>query len=237
MLGYSEATSEQSSIREGAGYYEGFPLGHGHEEGLPQSSKRETFAQSPIDKEENFDGDEVEEREGDEDDEGEGENKGELEVEDDEDEDESDGGAFVEGSLGSPRDGHTRPFILPVIWTINDFKLTMTSKIFNNSRDRYQIPDNIPTCLPGKYKKCYSGKTVDVGMYDTMFVAGLRLPLTALHSQLVIFLGLSISQIALNTWSIFIRAEIIWGHLSGGNRQLALDEFFWCYRPQHILLS
>ena len=123
------------------------------------------------------------------------------------------------------------------IWTINDFKLTMTTKIFNNSRDHYQIPDNIPTRLPGKYKKCYSGKTVDVGMYDTMFAAGLRLPLTALHSQLVIFLGLSISQIALNTWSIFIRAEIIWGHLSGGNRQLALDEFFWCYRPQHISLS
>ena len=90
MLGNSEATSEQSSIREGAGYYEGFPSGHGHEEGLSQSSKRETFAQSPIDKEENFDGDEVEEREGDEDDEGEGENEGEFEVEDDEDDDGSD---------------------------------------------------------------------------------------------------------------------------------------------------
>ena len=29
--------------------------------------------------------------------------------------------------------------------------------------------------------------------------------------------------------------EILWGRLSGGNRQLTLDEFFWCYRPQHII--
>ena len=27
------------------------------------------------------------------------------------------------------------------------------------------------------------------------------------------------------------------GHLSGGNRQLTLNEFFWCYRPQHIVSS
>ena len=29
--------------------------------------------------------------------------------------------------------------------------------------------------------------------------------------------------------------EILWGRLSGGNRQLTLDDFFWCYRPQHII--
>ena len=29
----------------------------------------------------------------------------------------------------------------------------------------------------------------------------------------------------------------MWGRLSGGNRQLTLDEFFWCYRPQHIVSS
>ena len=70
-----------------------------------------------------------------------------------------------------------------------------------------------------------------VGMYNAMFVAGLRLPLTVLHCQLVNFLGLSISQIAPNAWRIFIGVEILWGHLNGGNRQLSLDEFFWCYRP------
>ena len=30
-------------------------------------------------------------------------------------------------------------------------------------------------------ERCYSGRTADVGMYDAMFAAGLRLPLTAIH--------------------------------------------------------
>ena len=74
----------------------------------------------------------------------------------------------------------------------------MMTKIFNNLRDRYQIPNNIPIRLPGKYEKCYSGKTADVDMYDTMFTARLRLHLTTLHRQLAIFLGLSVNQIAQN---------------------------------------
>ena len=46
-------------------------------------------------------------------------------------------------------------------------------------------------------------------MYDAIFVAGLRLPLTALHSQLADFMGLSVNQIALNAWRIFIGVEIL----------------------------
>ena len=74
-------------------------------------------------------------------------------------------------------------------------------------------------------------------MYDAMFVAGLRLPLTALHCQLADFLGLFVTQITPNAWRIFIGAEILWGHLSGGNSQLTLNEFFYCYRPYHIASS
>ena len=55
-----------------------------------------------------------------------------------------------------------------------------------------------PHSLPKKLKWCYSGKAADVGMYDTMFAVGLRLPLTKLHRQLANYLGLFISQIALN---------------------------------------
>ena len=80
-------------------------------------------------------------------------------------------------------------------------------------------------------------RTVDVGMYDAMFSAGLRLPLTTLHRQLVDYLGLSVSQIAPNAWRNFIGVEILWGSLSGGNRHLMLDEFFYCYRPHHISFS
>ena len=113
----------------------------------------------------------------------------------------------------------------------------MSDKVFNILRDRYQILDNIPIRFPGKFEKCYSGKIADVGMYDAMFATRLRLPLTALHRQLANFLGLSVSQIAPNTWRIFIGAEILWDRLSEGNRQLTLDKFFWCYCPQHIVSS
>ena len=113
----------------------------------------------------------------------------------------------------------------------------MTANIFKNLRDCYQIPDHIPIHLLRKFEKCNSGKTANVGMYDAMFAVRLRLPLIELHHQLANFLELFISQIAPNAWRIFIGAKILWGRLSGGNCQLSLDEFFWCYRPQHIVLS
>ena len=69
----------------------------------------------------------------------------------------------------------------------------MSNKIFGELRTRYQIPDHIPICLPEENETCYLGRTADVGMYDAMFVAGLRLLLTALHLQLADFLGLSVS--------------------------------------------
>ena len=94
----------------------------------------------------------------------------------------------------------------------------MSDKVFKELHSRYQIPEHIPIRLPRENERCYSGKTADVGMYDAMFTMGLRLPLIALHRQLVDFLGLSISQIAPNTWRTFIGAEILWGRLSGGNR-------------------
>ena len=138
-----------------------------------------------------------------------GENEKEYEGEGDEGEDEVDGRAYKEGSLGSFGDGHTRPFILSTIWTVNDFKPIMTTNIFKTLRDRYQIPDNIPIRLLGKFEKCYSGKIANVGMYDVMFTIGLRLPLTTLHCQLATFLGLYVSQVAPNAWRIFIGIEIL----------------------------
>ena len=80
----------------------------------------------------------------------------------------------------------------------------MSDKIFSELRVRYQIPEHIPIRLLYENKKCYTGRTADVGMYDAMFAAGLRLPLTALHHQLVDYLGLSVSQIAPNAWRNFI---------------------------------
>ena len=171
-------------------------------------------------------------------DEGEDEgDEGGEEGEGDGDEGNADERTIEVGSLGSPEDGHTCPFILPSMWTVNDFLLKMMTNIFKNLRDHYQILDHIPIHLLRKFEKCYSGKIADIDMYDATFAIGLRLPLTALHHQLANFLGLSISQITPNSWMIFIGAEILWGHLSSENRQLLLDEFFHCYKPQHIVSS
>ena len=60
----------------------------------------------------------------------------------------------------------------------------MTTNIFKNLRDHFQIPDHIPILLPKKFEKCYLGKIANVGIYDAMFAVGLRLPLMALHRQL-----------------------------------------------------
>ena len=170
---------------------------------FPWSSKREMSAHSPNEKMESC----VEEG-GEEEEIDEGEDEG-YKGEDDEDEGDIDERTLEGGSSGSPRDGHTRPFILPKMWTINDFNPTMTANIFKTLRDRYQIPDHIPIRLLGKFEKCNLGKTADVGMYDAMFAAGLRLPLIALHHQLANFLGLFVSQITPNAWRIFIGAEIL----------------------------
>ena len=79
--------------------------------------------------------------EGDEYDEGEGDEMDDRDEEEcEEDDSEDDVNAFEGGSPRSPGDGRTRPFILLVIWTVNDFKLTMTTKIFKNLRDRCRIP-------------------------------------------------------------------------------------------------
>ena len=85
----------------------------------------------------------------------------------------------------------------------------MSDKIFSELHVRYQIPEHIPIRLPYENEKCYTGRTADVGMYDAMFAVGLRILLTALHRQLVDYLGLSVNKIAPNTWRTFIRAEIL----------------------------
>ena len=230
----NDAMSEESSVREGASYDEAFGSGDKSEDFSPLSG-RETSAQSLDVKDECY-AEESEEvgievgKEGswvDGDDAHDGEDG-------DGDED-GDGEGSSEGASVGP--GDNRPFILPVEWAINKFLPSISDKIFSELHIRYQIPKHIPICLPYKNKKCYMGRTADVSMYDVMFAVGLRLSLMALHRQLVNYLGLSISQIAPNAWRTFIGAEILWGSLSGGNRQLTLDEFFYCYRPHHISFS
>ena len=221
----SDASSEQSSVRNGAGYDEVFGSGQKFDD-FSGSSERETSAQSLGNDVEDYVEGVKEELVGK--DEGEGESDG------DEDEDEGDKESYEEASV-SPRGN--RPFILLEDWAVNKFLPKMSDRVFKELRTHFQIPDHISICLPRKKEKCYIGMTTDVSMYDAVLTAGLRLPLTALHRQLVDFMGLSISQIAPNAWRTFIGAEVLWGRLSGRNRQLSLDEFFYCYKPRQIVSS
>ena len=191
----SDAMSEELSVCKGAGYDEAFGSGDESEDFSP-SSGRETSAQS-LDGEDECYAEESEEvgveveKEGswvDGDDAHDGEDG-------DDDEDDDGEGSSEEASVGP---GDNCPFILPAKWAVNKFLPSMSDKIFSELRVRYQIPEHIPIHLPYENKKCYTGRTADVGMYDVMFAAGLRLPLTALHLQLVDYLGLSVSQIAPN---------------------------------------
>ena len=85
----------------------------------------------------------------------------------------------------------------------------MSEKVFKELLTRFQIPDHISIRLPRKKENCYTGRIADVGMYDAVLAIGLRLPLMALHRQLVEFMGLSVNQIAPNAWRTFIGAEIL----------------------------
>ena len=96
----SDASCEESSAREGAGYDETY--GSGDESDFSLSSERETSAQSPDVDESLAEGDKDEER-------GDG-----MDV----DEEESDGAeGSSEGTSEGP--GDNRPFILPEDWAVN----------------------------------------------------------------------------------------------------------------------
>ena len=95
-------------------------------------SERETFAHSPDDEGESYDEGKEEEGEECEDEDDEGGKDEEYGGEDNGDKGEGDERAPEGGSSGSLKDGHTCLFILPNMWTVNDFKPTMTTNIFKN---------------------------------------------------------------------------------------------------------
>ena len=171
----SDVSCEESSVCEGAGYDKAFGFGDESDDFL-LSSERGTSARSPDGNESSTGEDEGVE--------------GDINVDGDvSDGDVSDG----DESDGEEGPGDNRPFILPEDWVVNKFLPRMSTKVFGELRTRYQIPDHILILLPKENETCYSGRTANMGMYDAMFAADLRLPLTALHRQLADFLGLSVT--------------------------------------------
>ena len=211
----SEALSEQSYVCKGAGCNEVYPSGQ-YDPGASYP-ERDLSANSPSEEEDE-------------------------DLDEDESENDMDEVLGNEESNESPLrtvvnlDG-LRNFVLPLIWTIDDFSSTIQRKHFNTLRDRYQIPVDVPICLPYKFEKCYYLDAPNVGMYEQMFKVGFRLPLSALHHHLAQYLGLAITQISSKAWRIFLGTEVLYGVLSKGSRRLTLEEFFDCYHSSEIVKS
>ena len=67
-----------------------------------------------------------------------------------------------------------------------------------------------------------------------MLKAGLRFPLSSLHRELLKCLGLSVNQVSLNVWRVFIVMEVLYGAMTDGAKSLTVKEFLHCYRPDEI---
>ena len=91
-----------------------------------------------------------------------------------------------------------REFIMLPLSTVNDFRSTIKEFHFKTLRSKYQIPDNIPLCLPYKLEKYYYRGVDGVGVYEQMLKARLRFPLSSLHRHLLQYLGLAVTQISPN---------------------------------------
>ena len=177
---FSEASSEQSCVHKWADYDEVYPSGQ--DDPGTSYDERVSSANSPSTKE-------------DEDSNVDGSNSG------------SGGDSSNEENVGNAKspirsvigpDG-LRQFLLPLIWTINNFNSIIKRPHFETFRDRYQIPINVPICLPFKFEKCYYQDVKDVKVYEQMFKAGLRLPLSALHRHLLQYLGIVVTQFTPNS--------------------------------------
>ena len=130
-----------------------------------------------------------------------------------------------------------KEFIMLPIWTVKEFATAIKVSYFKTLRDKYQIPINIPLCLPNMSEKCYYKGVEGVGVYEQMLKAGLRFPLSLLHRQLLQYLGLAITQISHNAWRVFLGVEVLYEAMFDGARRLTMKEFFHYYRPNEIAQS
>ena len=128
----SEASSEQLCACEGAGYNKVYPSGW--DDPSASYSERVPFANSSSEEEEedsDVDG---------------------LESSTNEDSDEENVKSPIRSVVGPDS---LRKFVLPFMWTVNNFNSTIKRKNFDTLRERYQIHVDIPIRLPFKFEKCY----------------------------------------------------------------------------------
>ena len=133
----SSASSNQSFLRDGAGYEEVYPSSNRDPDDL--SEERSPSASSPSSKNEDIE-------------------VAELEEGSDDGKDQR-----IKSVVGA--DG-LREFVMLLEWTVNAFMSTIKEPHFKSLRANYQIPNYIPIRLPYKSEKYYYEGVDDVGVYE-----------------------------------------------------------------------
>ena len=133
----SSASSNQSFLRDRAGYEEVYPSSNRDLDDL--SEERNPSASSPSSKNEDM---EV------------------AELKEGSDDDEDQRIKSVIGAIG------LREFVMLPEWTVNAFTSTIKEPHFKTLRANYQIPNYIPIRLPQKSEKYYYEGVDDVGVYE-----------------------------------------------------------------------
>ena len=136
----SSASSNQSFVRDETGYDEVYPSGHKDLDSLSEEKSPSTSSPSSRD--------EVLETERPENDSSEGLDNAKPPVQ------------SVVGLDG------LREFIILPIWMVNDFTSTIKESHFKTLREKYQIPINIPLCLPYMLEKCYYKGVEGIEVYE-----------------------------------------------------------------------
>ena len=151
----SSASSNQSFVRDGAGYKEVYPSGYKDPNDL---SERSPSASSPSSKNEDMEVAEPEE----------GSDNGEEQR--------------IKSVVGT--DG-LREFVMLSEWMVNYFTSMTKEAHFKTLKANYQMPNYIPIRLSYKSEKCYYEGVDGVEMYEQVLKAGLRFPLNFLHRKLL----------------------------------------------------
>ena len=132
----SSGSSNQSFVRDGAGYEELYPSSYRDPNDL---NKRSPSASSPSSKHEDME-------------------VAEHKVGSDDGEEQR-----IKSVIGT--DG-LREFIMLPEWTVNFFTSTIKEAHFKTFKTNYQIPDYIPIRLPYKSEKCYYEGVNGVEVYE-----------------------------------------------------------------------
>ena len=81
-----------------------------------------------------------------------------------------------------------------------NFLSSIDANKLHKLRDKYQIPDDIQTCLLVVGEWCCTPNSFAFGIYDAYMLGGLRLPLNAFAREILTRLGIAPTQLNPNGW-------------------------------------